>query len=341
MPCVTRRYRALRGHRGTRPPRGRPPHLLQEDRHPGITSRCPSSRGRSRASSLPPHRSIPAACATEPVPEPPRGSRRGQGRGRLAAPARNRRRGDGLPPQGPTEVTVPTLLPEQPRAFTFGKTTGARVSGWAQKVVGDRKLRKKKLGAATRRPALRTAAHARPAGRLGRLLCRAKMESGGRHARSGRAAQAQTDRCGGLAVRQLQRDTRGLDRVRGKFIWNGCPDPSACAGAGGTAGRPARGDGHPQCRGGAACGHRRHSGSAHCQGVGTGATASPPVPSASPAARAVVRACSPRGEQGAAGRDRHRPEGARDLSQCGAGRHTGPLAPAATAHRRSTVERWG
>ncbi|MFD0492760.1 hypothetical protein [Streptomyces rhizosphaericus] len=46
-------------------------------------------------------------------------------------------------PEDPVEVTVPTLLPEQPRPFTFGKTTRARISGWAQKVVGDRKLRKR------------------------------------------------------------------------------------------------------------------------------------------------------------------------------------------------------
>ncbi|MGW7688372.1 hypothetical protein ACWGMA_05675 [Streptomyces asiaticus] len=70
--------------------------------------------------------------------------------------------------EDPAAVTVPSLLPEQPCPFTFGKTTRARISGWAQKVVGDRKLRKKKLGAATRLLALYTAAHARPDGRLGR-----------------------------------------------------------------------------------------------------------------------------------------------------------------------------
>ncbi|MHB9863565.1 hypothetical protein [Streptomyces sp. YIM S03343] len=70
-------------------------------------------------------------------------------------------------PEDPTAVTVPALLPEQPRPFGFGKTTRARISGWAQKVVGDRKIRKKKLGAATRLLALYTAAHARPDGHLG------------------------------------------------------------------------------------------------------------------------------------------------------------------------------
>ncbi|MEU6538362.1 hypothetical protein [Streptomyces sp. NPDC047000] len=70
-------------------------------------------------------------------------------------------------PEDPTAVTVPTLLPDRPRPFGFGKTTRARISGWAQKVVGDRKLRKKKLGAAPRLLALYTAAHARLEGHLG------------------------------------------------------------------------------------------------------------------------------------------------------------------------------
>ncbi|MEV1067017.1 hypothetical protein [Streptomyces sp. NPDC050263] len=70
--------------------------------------------------------------------------------------------------EDPTAITVPTLLPEQPRPFGFGKTTRARISGWAQKAVGDRKIRKKKLPATTRLLALYTAAHARPDGRLGR-----------------------------------------------------------------------------------------------------------------------------------------------------------------------------
>ncbi|MBT2509472.1 hypothetical protein J7I98_27080 [Streptomyces sp. ISL-98] len=71
-------------------------------------------------------------------------------------------------PEDPTEITVPTLLPDQPRPFGFGKTTRSRISGWAQKAVGDRKLRKKKLLPATRLLALYTAAHTRPDGRLGR-----------------------------------------------------------------------------------------------------------------------------------------------------------------------------
>ncbi len=70
-------------------------------------------------------------------------------------------------PENPVAVTVPALLPDQPRPFAFGKTTRARISGWAQKAVGDRKLRKKKAGAATRLLALYTAAHTRPDGHLG------------------------------------------------------------------------------------------------------------------------------------------------------------------------------
>lgn len=69
--------------------------------------------------------------------------------------------------EDPVAVTVPALLPDQPRSFTFGKTTRARISGWAQRVAGDRKLRKKKATAATRLLALYTAAHTRPDGRLG------------------------------------------------------------------------------------------------------------------------------------------------------------------------------
>ncbi|MCQ6552021.1 hypothetical protein NPS70_02210 [Streptomyces sp. C10-9-1] len=70
-------------------------------------------------------------------------------------------------PEDPATVTVPALLPERTRPFGFGKTPRARISGWAQKAVGDRKLRKKKATAATRLLALYTAAHARADGGLG------------------------------------------------------------------------------------------------------------------------------------------------------------------------------
>ncbi|KOU02298.1 hypothetical protein ADK86_11005 [Streptomyces sp. NRRL F-5755] len=70
-------------------------------------------------------------------------------------------------PEDATAFTVPALLPGQPRPFAFGKTTRSKISGWAQKVLGDRKLRKKKLGPTTRLLALYTAAHTRPDGHLG------------------------------------------------------------------------------------------------------------------------------------------------------------------------------
>lgn len=62
-------------------------------------------------------------------------------------------------PEDPTSFTVPTLLPTEPRPFTFGKSTRSRLSGWAQRTVGDRKIRKRKLGATCRLLALYTAAH--------------------------------------------------------------------------------------------------------------------------------------------------------------------------------------
>ncbi|MGW5482867.1 hypothetical protein [Streptomyces sp. NPDC004008] len=78
-------------------------------------------------------------------------------------------------PEDPTTFTIPALLPEQPHPFDFGKTTRSKISRWAQKAMGDRKIRKKKLAATTRLLALYTAAHARPDGRLGRA------EDGGLH----------------------------------------------------------------------------------------------------------------------------------------------------------------
>lgn len=70
--------------------------------------------------------------------------------------------------EDPTTFTVPALLPEGPHSLTLGKNARPRVSGWAQKVVGDRKIRKKKLGAATRLLAVYLTAHTCPDGRLGR-----------------------------------------------------------------------------------------------------------------------------------------------------------------------------
>ncbi len=70
-------------------------------------------------------------------------------------------------PEEPARVTVTTLVPTAPRPFHFGRVTRARLSGWAQKVVGDRKLRKKKAGATDRLLAVYTAGHSRPDGSLG------------------------------------------------------------------------------------------------------------------------------------------------------------------------------
>ncbi|MEV1026473.1 hypothetical protein [Streptomyces sp. NPDC050264] len=69
--------------------------------------------------------------------------------------------------EDPTAITVPTLLPDRARPLTLGKNNRARISGWAQRVVGDRKIRKKKATATDRLLALYTAAHTRPDGRLG------------------------------------------------------------------------------------------------------------------------------------------------------------------------------
>ncbi|MFJ9341993.1 hypothetical protein ACIRP0_22230 [Streptomyces sp. NPDC101733] len=70
-------------------------------------------------------------------------------------------------PENFTAFTVPTLLPEQPRPFNFGKTTRTTISGWVQKAATDRKVRQEKPGAALRLLTVYTAAHTRLDGRLG------------------------------------------------------------------------------------------------------------------------------------------------------------------------------
>ncbi|WP_405748154.1 hypothetical protein OG422_31090 (plasmid) [Streptomyces sp. NBC_01525] len=70
--------------------------------------------------------------------------------------------------EGPVGFTVPSLLPDMPRPFSFGKKIRSKLSGWTQKVVTDRQLRKQKAGAATRLLALYVAAHVQPDGQLGR-----------------------------------------------------------------------------------------------------------------------------------------------------------------------------
>ncbi|MFG2885673.1 hypothetical protein ACGFYV_25845 [Streptomyces sp. NPDC048297] len=56
-------------------------------------------------------------------------------------------------PENPTSITVPSLVPHEDKAgpFTFGKKMRAKLSGWAQKVISDKKLRKAKATAGTRR----------------------------------------------------------------------------------------------------------------------------------------------------------------------------------------------
>ncbi|GGS62281.1 hypothetical protein AB0E75_27480 [Streptomyces griseoviridis] len=59
-------------------------------------------------------------------------------------------------PENPTVVTVPSLVPgpDGERVLAFGKNTRARLSGWAQRVMTDRRLRKKRTTAAARLLAL-------------------------------------------------------------------------------------------------------------------------------------------------------------------------------------------
>ncbi|MGW2488852.1 hypothetical protein ACWCV9_16800 [Streptomyces sp. NPDC001606] len=72
-------------------------------------------------------------------------------------------------PENPVPVTVPSLVPREDgrSPFTFGRKMRPRLSGWAQKVVSDKKLRKAKAGAGTRLLALTLATRSDAAGRLG------------------------------------------------------------------------------------------------------------------------------------------------------------------------------
>ncbi|MGY4967475.1 hypothetical protein [Streptomyces sp. 900105245] len=72
-------------------------------------------------------------------------------------------------PENPTAITVPLLVPrgDGPSPFTFGKKMRTKLSGWAQKIVSDRKLRKAKATAGTRLLALTLATQTIPSGRLG------------------------------------------------------------------------------------------------------------------------------------------------------------------------------
>jgi hypothetical protein len=72
-------------------------------------------------------------------------------------------------PENPTPITVPSLAPREDGAgpFTFGKKMRPKLSGWAQKVISDKKLRKAKATAGTRLLALTLATHTNAAGRIG------------------------------------------------------------------------------------------------------------------------------------------------------------------------------
>ncbi|WP_435609691.1 hypothetical protein [Streptomyces sp. C10-9-1] len=72
-------------------------------------------------------------------------------------------------PENPTPITVPSLVPREDKEgpFTFGKKMRPKLSGWAQKVISDKKLRKAKATAATRLLALTLATQTDASGRLG------------------------------------------------------------------------------------------------------------------------------------------------------------------------------
>ncbi|MFE7430607.1 hypothetical protein [Streptomyces sp. NPDC057545] len=72
-------------------------------------------------------------------------------------------------PENPTPITVPSLAPHEDGTgpFTFGKKMRPKLSGWAQKIVSDKKLRKAKATAGTRLLALTLATQTDAPGRLG------------------------------------------------------------------------------------------------------------------------------------------------------------------------------
>ncbi|RPK56099.1 hypothetical protein [Streptomyces sp. ADI95-17] len=72
-------------------------------------------------------------------------------------------------PENPTPVTVPSLAPREDgtHPFTFGKKMRPKLSGWAQKVISDKKLRKTKATAGTRLLALTLATQTNASGHLG------------------------------------------------------------------------------------------------------------------------------------------------------------------------------
>ncbi|MFD7539927.1 hypothetical protein [Streptomyces sp. NPDC059819] len=73
-------------------------------------------------------------------------------------------------PEDSTPITIPSLLPNggsRPGPFTFGRKTRPKLSGWAQKVVADKKIRQTKATAGARLLALILATQTSPHGHLG------------------------------------------------------------------------------------------------------------------------------------------------------------------------------
>lgn len=72
-------------------------------------------------------------------------------------------------PESPVPVTVPSLVPRDDGTgpLTFGRKMRPKLSGWAQRVVSDKKLRKSKSSPATRMLALTLAARTSFDGRFG------------------------------------------------------------------------------------------------------------------------------------------------------------------------------
>ncbi|EST34691.1 hypothetical protein N566_18275, partial [Streptomycetaceae bacterium MP113-05] len=72
-------------------------------------------------------------------------------------------------PENPVAVTVPSLVPggDDPVPFDFGKKVRAKLSGWAQRVVSEKKLRKGKAPAAVRLLALTLSSRTDHDGQLG------------------------------------------------------------------------------------------------------------------------------------------------------------------------------
>ncbi|WP_030579949.1 hypothetical protein [Streptomyces anulatus] len=72
-------------------------------------------------------------------------------------------------PENPTRISVPSLTPDEsdPGPFTFGRKMRPKLSGWAQRVVGEKKLRKAKTAADVRLLALALVTGADAHGQLG------------------------------------------------------------------------------------------------------------------------------------------------------------------------------